>query len=312
MAILVVAEHDNKVLKNATLHVITAALKMEADAKVSVLVAGKDSMTVAKEVASIAGVVEVLHSDDAAYEHFLAENIALLVAKLAPEYGYVLAASSSFGRNILPRAAGLCKCAVVSDIIAIESPDTFTRPIYAGNAMALVKALDAIKFITVRTTAFDKAKKGDAEVSIKEIAATGDARLSGFVSSEMTVSKRPELTAAKAIVAGGRGLGSADNFHKLIDPLADKLNAAIGASRAAVDSGYVSNDLQVGQTGKIVAPELYIAAGISGAIQHLAGMKDSKVIVAINKDPDAPIFQQADYGLVGDVTVVLPELTNSI
>ncbi|MCL2474409.1 MAG: FAD-binding protein [Alphaproteobacteria bacterium] len=312
MSILVIAEHDNKALKNSTLHVFTAALKMKPDAKVSVLVAGKDAADAAKDAASVTGVTEVLYSDDKAYEHFLAENMAGLIAKLAPDFSHVLAPANSFGRNVLPRTAGLCRSAVVSDIIAIEAPDTFSRPIYAGNAVALVKCSDTIKFITVRTTAFDEAKKGGAAAPIKEVPAAGDAGLSHFVSSDMTVSKRPELTAAKTIVSGGRGLGSHDQFHNLIEPLADKLNAAIGASRAAVDSGYVSNDFQIGQTGKIVAPELYIAAGISGAIQHLAGMKDSKVIVAVNKDPDAPIFQQADYGLVGDAAVVLPELTKLI
>ncbi|MDD4615609.1 MAG: FAD-binding protein [Alphaproteobacteria bacterium] len=304
MPVLVVAEHDHKSLKSATLSTITAAAKL---GPVTVLVAGQNAVAAAQEAASIQGVAEVLHADDAAYANFLAENLAALTAKLAPNYSHVLAPATSFGKNVLPRVAGLCDVAQISDIIGIESADTFIRPIYAGNAIATVKSTDKIKFITVRGTAFDKAAKG-GNASVKTIEGAGDSGLSSFVGAELTKSARPELTAATIVVSGGRGLDSADKFKATIEPLADKLKAAIGASRSAVDAGFISNDCQVGQTGKIVAPNLYIAIGISGAIQHLAGMKDSKTIVAINKDPDAPIFAVADYGIVGDLFTIVPEL----
>ncbi|MDD3371333.1 MAG: FAD-binding protein [Alphaproteobacteria bacterium] len=309
MPTLVVAEHDHKSLKSATLSTITAAAKIGQP--VTVLVAGLDAAAAAQEAATIQGVTEVLHADDAAYANFLAENVGALIAKLAPSYSHVFAPATSFGKNVLPRAAGLCDVAQISDIIGVESEDTFVRPIYAGNAIATVKSTDKIKFVTVRGTAFDKAAKGGS-AAVKKIDGAGDTGLSRFVGAELTKSERPELTAATIIVSGGRGLDSADKFKQIIEPLADKLKAAIGASRSAVDAGFISNDCQVGQTGKIVAPNLYIAIGISGAIQHLAGMKDSKTIVAINKDPDAPIFAVADYGIVGDLFDVVPELTKSL
>ncbi len=309
MTTLVLAEHDNKKLKASTLHTMTAVLKLGQP--VAVLVAGLDADTVAQEAATIQGVAEVLHADDAAYENFLAENMAALIAKLAPGYTHILAPATSFGKNILPRAAGLCDVSQISDIIGIEGPDTFMRPIYAGNAIATVKSADKIKFITVRSTAFDKAPMG-GNAPVKKIESAGDVGLSQFLGAELTQSARPELTAAQIIVSGGRGVGSVENFKNVIEPLADKLRAAVGASRSAVDAGFISNDCQVGQTGKIVAPNLYIAVGISGAIQHLAGMKDSKTIVAINKDPDAPIFAVADYGIVGDLFTVVPELTKAL
>jgi electron transfer flavoprotein alpha subunit len=309
MTTLVLAEHNHKALKPATLSAITAAVKLGQP--ITVLVAGLDAASAANEAASVQGVTEVLHADDAAYANFLAENVAALIAKLAPAYSHILAPATSFGKNILPRAAGLCGVAQISDIIGVESPDTFVRPIYAGNAIATVKSTDKIKFITVRGTAFDKAAKGGS-ATVKKIESAGDSGLSQFVSAELTQSARPELTAASIVVSGGRGVESAEKFKSVIEPLADKLNAAVGASRAAVDAGYISNDCQVGQTGKIVAPSLYIAIGISGAIQHLAGMKDSKVIVAINKDPDAPIFAVADYGIVGDLFTIVPELVKAL
>jgi electron transfer flavoprotein alpha subunit len=308
MTTLVLAEHNHKNLKSATLSTITAALKL---GPVQVLIAGHDASSAAEEASAIQGVSEVLLADDPAYAHFLAENVAALIAKLAPGYSHVLAPATSFGKNILPRAAGLCNVAQISDIIAIESEDTFVRPIYAGNAIATVKSTDKFKFITVRGTAFDKAVKGGC-AAIKKIDGAGDTGLSQFVGAELTQSARPELTAATIVVSGGRGVGSADAFKNVIDPLADKLKAAVGGSRSAVDAGFISNDCQVGQTGKIVAPSLYIAIGISGAIQHLAGMKDSKTIVAINKDPDAPIFAVADYGIVGDLFTIVPELTKAL
>jgi len=309
MATLVIAEHDNKNLRTATLNAITAATKLEQPVKV--LVAGQNAMSVAQEIAAVQGVSEVLLADDAVYAHFLAENVAALIARLASAYSHILAPATSFGKNVLPRAAGLCDCAVVSDIIGIESADTFVRPIYAGNALATVKSTDKIKFITVRGTAFDKAAKG-GKATVITIDGAGDSGLSTFVGAELTQSVRPELTAASIVVSGGRAFDSAEKFKAIMEPLADKLKAAIGASRAAVDAGFISNDSQVGQTGKIVAPNLYIAIGISGAIQHLAGMKDSKTIVAINKDPDAPIFAVADYGIVGDLFTIVPELTKLI
>ncbi len=308
MPTLVVAEHDHKSLKPATLNTITAAAKL---GPVTVLVVGLDAAGAAQEAASIQGVSAVLHADDAAYANFLAENVAALVSKLAPSYSHILAPATSFGKNVLPRAAGLCDVAQISDIIGIESEDTFVRPIYAGNAIATVKSTDKIKFITVRGTAFDKAAKGGS-APIKKIEGAGESGLSTFIGAELTKSERPELTAATIVVSGGRGLDSAEKFKATLEPLADKLKAAIGASRSAVDAGFISNDCQVGQTGKIVAPNLYIAVGISGAIQHLAGMKDSKTIVAINKDPDAPIFAVADYGIVGDLFTVVPDLMKAL
>jgi electron transfer flavoprotein alpha subunit len=310
MPILVIAEHDHKSIKPATLHCVTAAAKLGQP--VTVLVAGLNCADAAKAAAAIGGVGEVLHVDDAAYEYFLAENMGTLVAKIAKDYSHVLAPATTIGKNFMPRAAALLDVSQISDIINVESADTFTRPIYAGNAIATVQSKDAIKLITVRGTAFDSAKATGGSAAVKKIDGAGDSGLSKFVSAELSKSARPELTAARVIVSGGRALGSGEEFKKLLEPLADKLNAAIGASRAAVDAGYVPNDYQVGQTGKIVAPDLYIAIGISGAIQHLAGMKDSKVIVAINKDGEAPIFQIADYGLVGDLFQLVPELTKAI
>jgi electron transfer flavoprotein alpha subunit len=310
MSILIIAEHDHKSLKPSTLHVVKAAEKLAQP--ITILVAGFNAGAAAQAAAAVAGVTEVLHADDAAYEHFLAENMAALIAKLAPNYSHVLTPATSNGKNFLPRAAGLCDTAQISDIISIESADTFTRPIYAGNAIATVQSKDKIKFITVRATAFDAAPATGGSAAIKKIDGAGDSGLSKFVGEELSKSVRPELTAARVVVSGGRALGSAENFKSLLEPLADKLNAALGASRAAVDAGYVPNDYQVGQTGKVVAPDLYIAIGISGAIQHLAGMKDSKVIVAINKDAEAPIFQIADYGLVGDIFQIIPELTKAL
>jgi electron transfer flavoprotein alpha subunit len=310
MSILVIADHDHKTLKPSTLQVVTAAQKLGQP--VTVLVAGSGSAPAAEAAAKISGVTEVLHADNAAYAHFLAENMASLVAKLAPGYSHILAASTTNGKNFMPRAAALCGVGQVSDVMEIVSADIFVRPIYAGNAIATVQSKDTLKFLTIRSTAFDKAAATGGSASVKAVESAGDSGLSAFVSAELSESKRPELTAARVVVSGGRALGSADAFKTVIEPLADKLNAAVGASRAAVDAGYVSNDYQVGQTGKVVAPELYIAIGISGAIQHLAGMKDSKVIVAINKDADAPIFQVADYGLVGDLFQIVPELVKAL
>ena len=310
MPILVIAEHDHKSLKPATLHIVAAAAKLGQP--VTVLVAGFNASTAAEAAAKIAGVSEVLHADDAAYQYFLAENMATLIAKLAPAYSHVLAPATANGKNYLPRAAALCGVAQISEVIGILSADTFLRPIYAGNAIATVQSKDAIKFLTVRGTAFEAATATGGSASVKKIESAGDAGLSSFVSAELSKSERPELAAARVVVSGGRALGSAENFKSVLEPLADKLGAALGASRAAVDAGYVPNDYQVGQTGKVVAPELYIAIGISGAIQHLAGMKDSKVIVAINKDPDAPIFQVADYGLVADLFQAVPEFIRNI
>ncbi|WP_147695534.1 electron transfer flavoprotein subunit alpha/FixB family protein [Vogesella mureinivorans] len=304
MAILVIAEHDNQSLKAGTLNTVTAAAKL---GEVHVLVAGHNAAAAADAAKALAGVVKVLLADNAAYAHGLAENLAPLVVGLASGYSHVLAPATSYGKNLLPRVAALLDVAQISDIIAIESADTFVRPVYAGNVLATVQSADAIKVITVRTTAFEAAAQGGA-ANVESIAAAADATLSSFVGQELTKSDRPELGAAKIIVSGGRALGSDVQFKAVIEPLADKLGAAVGASRAAVDAGYAPNDYQVGQTGKVVAPQLYIAVGISGAIQHLAGMKDSKVIVAINKDEEAPIFQVADYGIVGDLFTVVPEL----
>ncbi len=305
MTALVLAEHDNTSLKDGTLNTVTAALKL--DKEVHVLVAGKGCKGVAEAAAKINGVTKVLVCDDAAYDHPLAEGIAPLVENLADGHSAILAPATTTGKNILPRVAAALDVMQISDIISVESADTFKRPIYAGNAIQTVQTTDNIKVITVRTTAFEAAAPKGGSAPIEMVKANGAQSLSKFVKAELSKSDRPELTSAKIIISGGRGIGSGDNF-KLIEAVADKLGAAIGASRAAVDAGYVPNDFQVGQTGKIVAPDLYIAVGISGAIQHLAGMKDSKIIVAINKDEEAPIFQVADYGLVMDLFEALPQL----
>ncbi len=308
MAILVIAEHDNLSIKAATLNTVSAAARLGGD--IHLLVAGAGCGAAAEAAAQVAGVSKVLVCDAPHYEAQAAENLAELVKELAADYSHVLAPATSAGKNLLPRVAALLDVAQVSDIVAIEAPDTFVRPIYAGNALATVKSADTIKLVTVRTTAFDATGTAAAPAPTEAVPAAADLGLSTVVGREITKSARPELGAAKIVVSGGRGLGSGENYHKLLEPLADKLGAALGASRAAVDAGYVPNDYQVGQTGKIVAPQLYIAVGISGAIQHLAGMKDSKVIVAINKDPEAPIFQVADYGLVGDLFELVPELSS--
>jgi len=309
MSILVIAEHDNAKLNAATLHAVTAAQKIGGD--LHILVAGTNAGAVADEAAKVGGVAKVLLAEDAAYGNRLAENLAKLLVSLAGNYSHVLATATATGKNVLPRAAALLDVQQISEITGVESADTFVRPIYAGNALATVQSSDKVKVITVRATAFDAAPATGGSASVEKVAAAGDAGLSTFVGQELAKSERPELTSARVVVSGGRGMQNGDNF-KLLDALADKLNAAVGASRAAVDAGFVPNTYQVGQTGKIVAPELYIAVGISGAIQHLAGMKDSKVIVAINKDEDAPIFQVADYGLVADLFQAVPELTNAI
>jgi electron transfer flavoprotein alpha subunit len=313
MSVLVVAEHDNQVLKPATLHAVTAAAEIaeKAGGEVHILVAGKDCRGVAEAAAQIAGVAKILLADDAAYDHGIAENWAPLLVALVPGYSHVLAPATTSGKNLMPRVAALLDVMQISDISAVVSPDTFVRPIYAGNALATVQSKDAIKIITVRGTAFAPAAASGGSAPIEPVAATGSAGLSEFVRAELSKSERPELTSARVIISGGRGMQSGDNFH-LLEKVADKLGAAVGASRAAVDAGFVPNDYQVGQTGKIVAPELYVAVGISGAIQHLAGMKDSKVIVAINKDDEAPIFQIADYGIVGDLFKILPELDEEL
>nr|WP_283627395.1 FAD-binding protein [Alteromonas macleodii] len=308
MSVLVYAEHDNASLKTETHKLVNAAQKMGGD--IHVLVAGEGCQAVAEAAAQIDGVAKVLVADNAAYKHQLAENTADLVVELAADYSHVVAAATTTGKNFMPRVAALLDVAQISDIIGVESEDTFVRPIYAGNAIATVQSSDAKKVITVRAASFDAASTGgSAEVAAVDVVKGSDK--SDFVSAELTESERPELTAAEVVISGGRGMQNGDNF-KLLEGIADKLGAAIGASRAAVDAGFVPNDMQVGQTGKIVAPQLYIAVGISGAIQHLAGMKDSKVIVAINKDEEAPIFQVADYGLVGDLFDVLPELESSL
>lgn len=304
MSILIYAEHDNTELKAETAKLVHAASQIGGD--IDVLVAGHDCAAVAQAAASISGVTRVLVADASCYEYQLAENISALVVELADGYSHILAAATTTGKNFMPRVAALKDVAQISDIIAVESADTFVRPIYAGNAIATVQSSDTLKVITVRASAFDAASLGCA-APIETLTQLHDAGLSSFVNAELTVSERPELTAASVIISGGRGMQNGENFA-LLNGIADKLGAAIGASRAAVDAGFVPNDMQVGQTGKIVAPQLYIAVGISGAIQHLAGMKDSKVIVAINKDEEAPIFQIADYGLVGDLFDILPEL----
>ncbi len=309
MAVLVLAEHDNKSIRKATLNALAAAQKIGGD--IHLLVAGHQCEPAAKAAAAIPAVKKVLHADAPQLAEELAENVAALLVSLAKGYSHVLAAATSTGKNILPRAAALADSQQVSDIVAVEGPDTFVRPIYAGNALATVKSADAIKFISVRTTAFDAVAAEGGSAPVEAVSAPADSGLSRFVKREVAKSERPELTSARAVVSGGRGMGSGDNF-KLLEPLADQLKAAMGASRAAVDAGFVPNDWQVGQTGKIVAPELYVAVGISGAIQHLAGMKDSRVIVAINKDEEAPIFQVADYGIVGDLFQIVPALVEEL
>jgi electron transfer flavoprotein alpha subunit len=308
MSILVYAEHDNSALKADTLKTVAAAQQIGGD--ITILVAGHHCQSVAEQAAKVNGVTKVLVADNVAYEHQLAENISLLVTELAADYTVVMATALTTGKNFMPRVAALLDVAQISDIVAVESADTFVRPIYAGNAIATVQSLDAKKVVTVRSTGFD-AVATDGAAEIISLDKVKDAGISSHVSDELTVSARPDLGAARVIISGGRGMQNGDNFT-LLDGIADKLGAGIGASRAAVDAGFVPNDMQVGQTGKIVAPDLYIAVGISGAIQHLAGMKDSKVIVAINKDPEAPIFQVADYGLVADLFEALPELESAL
>jgi electron transfer flavoprotein alpha subunit len=309
MKTLVLVEHDGKAIKDATLAAVTAASKL---GEIDLLVAGKGVDAIAQAAAKIAGVGKVHVADGAHLEHQLAEDVAPIAAALMADHDALLAPATTFGKNIAPRVAALLDVMQISEIMSVESDDTFTRPIYAGNAIATVRSKDAKKVITVRGTAFEKAARDGGSGSVEKVDAGNAAGKSSFVSAEMSKSERPELTSAKIIVSGGRAFGSSDQFHSLLDPLADKLGAAVGASRAAVDAGYAPNDYQVGQTGKIVAPELYIAIGISGAIQHLAGMKDAKTIVAINKDEEAPIFQVADIGLVGDLFKIVPELTDKL
>jgi electron transfer flavoprotein alpha subunit len=310
MTALVIAEHDNASLKAATLNTVTAALACGGD--VHVLVAGSNAAAAAAAAAQIAGVSKVLHADSAAFAHGLAENVTAQVLAVAASYSHLLFPATAAGKNVAPRVAAKLDVGQISDVTKVDSPDTFERPIYAGNAIAIVQSLDAIKVLTVRTTGFDAAAATGGSASIEVIAAVAASDNTTFIGSEIAKNDRPELTAAKIIVSGGRALGSNEKFMEVMTPLADKLGAAMGASRAAVDAGYAPNDWQVGQTGKIVAPQLYIAAGISGAIQHLAGMKDSKVIVAINKDPEAPIFSVADYGLAADLFVAVPELVSAL
>jgi electron transfer flavoprotein alpha subunit len=310
MACLVIAEHNNASIKGATFNTVTAALKCGGD--VHVLVAGENAGAAAAAAAQIAGVSKVLHADSAAFAHGLAENMAAQILGVASSYSHILFAATASGKNIAPRVAAKLDVAQISDIIRVENADTFDRPIYAGNAIATVHSAEATKVITVRTTGFDPAAATGGSAAVEVLTASADGGLSTFLGSEIAKLDRPELTAAKIIVSGGRALGSSDKFSEVLTPLADKLGAALGASRAAVDAGYAPNDWQVGQTGKIVAPQLYIAAGISGAIQHLAGMKDSKVIVAINKDPEAPIFSVADYGLEADLFTAVPELVAAL
>jgi len=309
MSILVLAEHDNSALKSASFNTVTAA--GEIGGEVHVLVAGAECAAVAEEAAKIPGVAKVLLAEAPHYAHDLAENVAPLIVKLAPGYSHVLAAATTFGKNTMPRAAALLDVQQISDIAEVKSADTFVRPIYAGNALATVQMLDAIKMITVRTTSFEGAAAEGGSAAVESLEATAEAGLSSFAGQKLTESERPELTSAGIVISGGRGMASGENFA-MLERVADKLGAAVGASRAAVDAGFVPNDMQVGQTGKVVAPDLYIAVGISGAIQHLAGMKDSKVIVAINKDEEAPIFQVADYGLVADLFQAVPELETAL
>lgn len=310
MTALVIAEHDNNSIKSATLNVVTAAKALGGD--VHVLVAGSNAGAAAAAAAQIAGVAKVLHADGAQFADGLAENVAAQVLAVASGYSHLLFPATAAGKNVSPRVAAKLDVAQISEITKVVSGDTFERPIYAGNAIATVQSADAVKVLTVRGTAFDAAATTGGSAALETVAAVADSGSSSFVGREVTKSARPELTAAKIIVSGGRALGSAEKFNEVMSPLADKLNAGLGASRAAVDAGYAPNDLQVGQTGKIVAPQLYIACGISGAIQHLAGMKDSKVIVAINKDPEAPIFQVADFGLEADLFVAVPELVKAL
>ena len=309
MSILVIAEHDNNNLKASTLNTVTAASQLGGD--VSLLVAGCNIEGVINESQTIDGVYKIIKCDNEIYKNFIAEDLSALVMEIADQHTHILAPATTFGKNLMPRVAAKIDSQQVSDIISVEADDTFKRPIYAGSCIATVKSNDDIKVITVRSTAFDAAGMSNSGVQVEELQGTDSLGISSFVSEELAKSDRPELTSANIVISGGRGMQSGDNFH-LLDSIADKLGAAVGASRAAVDAGFVPNDYQVGQTGKIVAPDLYIAVGISGAIQHLAGMKDSKVIVAINKDEDAPIFQVADYGLVADLFTALPELESSI
>jgi electron transfer flavoprotein alpha subunit len=310
MSVLVIAEHDNAHIRGATLNTVTAAIACGGD--VHVLVAGANAAEAAKAAAQIAGVAKVIHADGEQFAHGLAENVAAQVLAIAQNYSHILFPATAGGKNVAPRVAAKLDVAQISDITKVDAADTFERPIYAGNAIATVQSSDPIKVLTVRTTAFDPAATTGGSAAVESASAVADAGKSTFVGQEIAKNDRPELTAAKIIVSGGRALGSNEKFHEVLEPLADKLGAAIGASRAAVDAGYAANDLQVGQTGKIVAPQLYIACGISGAIQHLAGMKDSKVIVAINKDPEAPIFSVADYGLEADLFVAVPELIKAL
>jgi electron transfer flavoprotein alpha subunit len=309
MSILVIAEHDNANLKGATLNTVAAAKEIGSD--ISLLVAGSDTASVINEAQQLNGITKILSCDNDLYKNSLAEELSNLVVSLASGFSYILAPATTFGKNLLPRISAKLDVQQISDIISIESEDTFKRPIYAGSCIATVKSNDAVKLITVRSTAFDPVTNDNSDVPVESVDASISANVSEFVSEELAKSDRPELTSANIVISGGRGMQSGDNFH-LLDSIADKLGAAVGASRAAVDAGFVPNDYQVGQTGKIVAPDLYIAVGISGAIQHLAGMKDSKVIVAINKDEDAPIFQVADYGLVADLFTALPELNENL
>ena len=309
MSTLILAEHDNAELQQASLHAVTAAADLGQD--IHVLVAGSNCANVAEAAAKVTGVASVLHADDAAYEHGLAENLAPLLVSLADDYSYLMATATTFGKNVMPRVAAVLDIAQISEISAVIDGDTFVRPTYAGNAIATVKSIDAKKVITVRATAFDAAPAEGGNAAVASVATQGDKGLSRFIGQEGSSSERPELTSADIIISGGRGMQSGDNFT-LLEAIADRLGAAIGASRAAVDAGFVPNDYQVGQTGKVVAPALYLAIGISGAIQHLAGMKDSKVIVAINKDEEAPIFQVADYGLVADLFNAMPELAEEL
>jgi len=305
MSILVIAEHDNSSLKGATLNTVIAATGLNGN--ITLLIAGSNISSVIDEAKKVSGISNIISCDDELYKNFLAEDLSSLVVSISNSYSYILAPATTFGKNLLPRISAKLDVQQISDIISIESEDTFKRPIYAGSCIATVKSNDSIKLITVRSTAFDAAPMDNSNVSVESLDAVNALNISEFVSEEIAKSDRPELTAANIVISGGRGMQSGENFH-LLDSIADKLGAAVGASRAAVDAGFVPNDYQVGQTGKIVAPDLYIAVGISGAIQHLAGMKDSKVIVAINKDEDAPIFQVADYGLVSDLFDALPEL----